>query len=226
MNASEAQQMSEASNQTGLPIIEAFHYRFHPAFFRMLEILKADAIGDIQYMQAVFVAPVPYRSGEVRHTLAIGGGSLMDMGCYPVHWSRMVMGGEPDVSRAECFADQPGIDITTKAELIFKNGAIAAIECSMDGKRPFQAELTIWGEKGKLHFDNPLSPHSGHLITVESEDYNEAEIVDGRRTYDYQLEHILNVMRGIVEPIGGGNDSISNMRVIDKIYKHAGLPVR
>lgn len=226
MNAMEARQMVAAAKETGLPLIEAFHYRFHPAFKRILEILQSGELGKVVRMEAVFVAPVPFREGEVRHTLSIGGGSLMDMGCYPVHWSRMVMGSEPKVIKSDCFTDQPNIDVTTKADLAFKNGATAVIECSMDTNRPFQSELKIWCKKGRLHFDNPLLPHSGHLITIERDGVIKTEVLDGRKTYDYQLEHMLGIMKGGVELITGGNDAISNMEVIDNIYKHAGLPVR
>jgi predicted dehydrogenase len=226
MNASEAIKMADAAIRTGLPLVEAFHYRFHPAFQRALEIIQAGEIGDITKMHAIFVAPVPYREGEVRHTLAIGGGSLMDMGCYPIHWSRMIMGEEPTVSEAKCITHQLNVDTTTTATLMFSHGRTSHIECSMDASREFQAELTVYGTKGELHFHNPLSPHNGHLITIKSGGSERTETVDGQSTYELQLAHMIDVITKKTTPMCGGNDAIANMKTIDAIYIAAGLTTR
>jgi predicted dehydrogenase len=116
--------------------------------------------------------------------------------------------------------------MTTKAELKFKNGAISSIECSMDDKKPFQAELSVWGTKGKIHFENPLAPHDGHLITFEKNGQVQTEQVKGRSTYDLQLEYAIDVTQGKVSAYDTLRDSVSNMAVIDAIYRKANLPPR
>ena len=101
MNADEAAQMVEASENAPGVLIEAFHYRYHPAFRRLLDILAEGSIGCIQRLSAFFNVTIPHRPGELRHTLELGGGALMDLGCYPLHWVRTVVGEEPDVVSAE-----------------------------------------------------------------------------------------------------------------------------
>lgn len=226
MNSIEAQKMSDAAIRTNIPLIEAFHYRFHPAFKRLLDIIQTGEIGKIIEMNAIFVAPVPFKEGEVRHTLSIGGGSLMDMGCYPVHWSRMVMGEEPIVISAKCITHQENVDTTTTAKLAFSDGRFSFIECSMDANKEFQAEFTILGAQGEIHFQNPLAPHNGHSITVKSHNTERKEVIDGKSTYDLQLAHIIDVIKNNATPIGGYDDAVSNMSVIDKIYIKAGLTPR
>lgn len=226
MNAMDAQKMADASNKADIPLIEAFHYRYHPAFVRMLDIIKSGQIGKVHKINACFVAPVPFEEGEVRHTLSIGGGSLMDMGCYPIHWCRMIAESEPEVVGANCFTQSANIDISTTAELSFNNGITASIECSMDANRKFEAWISVFGENGKIYFENPLGPHNGHFITTEQNGIKRTETVAGRRSYDYQLEHVIDIMKGNVKAIGGGSDSVANMVVVDSIYRAAGLTPR
>lgn len=226
MNAAEAATIAEASDRTGLACIEAFHYRFHPAFARFLNIIEQGEIGDILRLHANFSTPIPFKTGEIRHILTMGGGALMDLGCYPIHWVRMVMGHEPSVRSATCATGQPHIDITTTAELAFEDGVSASIECSMAINQSFTAELTVWGTKGRVHFDNPLSPHTGHLISTTINGKIRAERVPAGSTYDHQLEHALAVANVEAPAIGGGDDAVANMAVIDGIYRSAGLNPR
>jgi predicted dehydrogenase len=226
MNAKEAQRMLDASIRTGIPIIEAFHYQYHPAFSRLLEILRSGEIGEIRGTNAIFVAPVPYREGEVRHTLEIGGGTLMDMGCYPIHWSRMIMGKEPMVKSADAWCERSNVDTTTKAELLFDDDVLSTIECSMDSQKPFQAELSVFGTKGRIHFENPLAPQNGHLLTIEKEGMVRTEKVAGGTTYDLQLAYTIDVMKGEAAIVRNSRDSVANMTIIDEIYRKASLPLR
>lgn len=116
--------------------------------------------------------------------------------------------------------------ITTSAKLLFNNGVKATIKCSMDANKPFQAELMIKGSTGDIHMENPLSPHKGHVITTNIGKISTSEKIDGRITYDHQLAHVLDVMRGLTKPYLGGKDAVANMAVIDNIYHAAGLPPR
>lgn len=226
MNAAEAAQMLQAAQETGGLLIEAFHYRHHPAFQRCLEKVRSGEIGRVKSLHAIFVAPVPYRLGEVRHTLSIGGGALMDMGCYPIHWVRTLMGQEPSVSSAHVIQSQPDIDLTTKAELSFDGGVTASIECSMDDSRRFEAALTITGEAGEIHMHNPLAPHAGHEIRTRIDGVETVETCVGATTYDLQLTHVLAVMRQQEEAFLGGKDAVANMHVIDQVYRAAGMRPR
>ena len=223
MNADEAEQMVAAATRSKGPLIEGFHYRHHPAFRHALAAVKDSAIGSIERFEAVFVAPVPYNPGDIRHTLALGGGALMDMGCYPVHWARQFLAGPPVVLNANSQCEIENIDITTIAELEFQGGVIASIECSMDANRSFGSSLTIWGSRGKLHFDNPLAPQNGHTIMIDGRSGRKTVTVAGQSTYDLQLDYTLRLMRGETTPISGGGDMLANMTAIDQIYEKAGL---
>jgi len=195
MNAQEAQQMVDASIKYDRPLIEGFHYRYHPAFVRYLEIIRSGTIGNVKSIDAAFDVAIPYREGELRHVPELGGGALMDLGCYPVHWVRTIMGAEPVSVTASCETERPGIDISTSADVTFANGVLTKIGTSMADGMPFRAEITVIGSAGTAHMEN----------------------------LDHQLDHVMAVLSGDTLPITAGEDAVANMKLIDAIYRSAGL---
>ena len=225
MNTAEATRMVDAAHRTGKPLIEAFHYRFHPAFLRVLEIVRSGELGAIKTMDAVFNVSIPYREGELRHTLNLGGGALMDLGCYSIHMIRTLADAEPDVLSASAHCDRPGVDISTKAHLGFSSGASANVECSMaDGERKIWLEVVC--TDGCVSLLNPVHPHRGHEITIRQGGDVRTETAEGNVTYEHQLDHVMDVLSGRVLPLTGGADAIGNMAPIDAIYEAAGLSPR
>jgi glycerol kinase len=130
-NAQHAAEMVAAARASGRHLIEAFHYRFHPLFESALTSLRAGAIGKIRHIEAVFNANLPDTPGELRYIEALGGGALMDLGCYCMHWIRTVAGDEPTIVSARARCGAPGVDLETEAELAFTSGPTATLKCSM-----------------------------------------------------------------------------------------------
>ena len=226
MNALEAQKMVDAANASPGVLIEAFHYRFHPLFARVLEIVRSGKLGRLRQLSSLFEVAIPYSLGELRHTLEVGGGALMDLGCYPVHWVRTVMGTEPRVVSAKAVEEREGVDTSMQATLDFE-GIPAEIHCSMAEDVPeFKANLIIEGEKGRLTVINPLSPHGFHELILDIDGETDSLTVDGNATYWHQLAHVTDVLERRAEPITGGEDAVANMRAIDAIYRAAGMQPR
>ncbi len=219
MDASEAEEMVGAADRTGNVLIEAFHYRFHPLFARVLEIVNAGTIGEVQRADARFNVPIPYSTGEIRYNKRIGGGALMDLGCYSVHWVRSVVDEEPTVLSAAADRHETGVDVTTRAELAFPGGVKSRIDASMSEDLPegLDAVLEVSGDAGTLTVVNPLSPHGGHELILTTESGTESSEVDGETTYHHQLAHVLEVIENGAAPVTGGADAVANMRILDAI---------
>src|SRR3954470_3006141 len=130
-NAQDAAQMVAAARASGKLLFEGFHYRFHPLFVQALGALHAGAIGRIQHIDAVFNATLPDTPGQLRYIEDLGGGALMDLGCYCLHWIRTVANDEPTVVRASATCSPPGVDVELEAELAFTSGPTASLRCSM-----------------------------------------------------------------------------------------------
>jgi len=225
MNSAQAKRMVMAANASQRVLVEAFHYRFHPFFQRVLELITNDVIGDIRHIEAQFDARIPYSPSEFRHDPVLGGGALMDLGCYPVHWVRTLMGSEPRVEQAECVRSEAGVDIATRASLCFPGGVTAGISTTMDEGAAEQhyAHVVIEGEKGRLTLENPIAPHNGNKIIVESNGSSHCENIAGESTYLYQLSQFIAAVDGREAPITGGEDAINNMQLIDNIFSAAGF---
>ncbi len=224
MNAAEAERMVDVAEQTGRFLIEAFHYRFHPFFERVLDVLRSGEIGAIKRIESRFNVAIAANPGELRYDRELGGGAFMDLGCYPVHWTRTITNAEPTVLSAEADWHESGVDVAMRAELEFPGGIRASLESSMSealpGKR--DAVLTVFGARGVLTAENPVAPHDGHELRVETADGRRVETVDGGTTYFHQLRHVVSVIAGDARPITGGSDAINTMRVLDEVYRKAG----
>jgi predicted dehydrogenase len=220
MNAAGARIMTAAAEEAGLPLIEAFHNRFHRVMRRAVEIVASGELGKLIEAETVFDVEIPYSPGELRWIPAQGGGALMDLGCYCVHALRTIAGGEPTVAAAQCTIVR-GVDETTTAELQFPNGLRAKLHTSM--KSPvFTAPLRIKGEKGTMEISNFLAPQIGCRFTVEIDGKRREEPTEGLSTYAAQLAHVGDVMLRGAKPLTGGADAVANMACIDSIYAAAG----
>jgi predicted dehydrogenase len=226
LSAAEASSMVKAAVDADRVLMEAFHYRYHPLFKRVLEIVTSGVLGSLQSLDASFVVPVPDRS-NFRWQPGLGNGAMMDLGCYPLHWVRTVTGEEPVVRRAHAEADAQGTDAAMTAELEFADGVPARIHCDMRNDVRFHAELSVNGRDGRLRVQNPLAPHLGHLLTLDKPAGTTTETVAGQTTYAHQLESFRAACTGKAGACPtSGHDSIANMRAIDAIYTAAGLPPR
>ena len=139
---------------------------------------------------------------------------------------RHAAGAEPEVMRAEARTGPANVDVFMSAELRFPGDIPATVDCAMEAAQRFSAGLRVRGERGELRVRNPLSPHFGHELRIETADGTSAETLEGDTTYLCQLRAFVDhVLRGTPVPTGPA-DAIANMRTIDAIYTAAGLPRR
>ena len=225
MNAAEAQAMVDTAARTGKVLVEAYHYRFHPLFARVLAVIDSGAIGAVRGITAHFNVRIPPEPGEIRYDPALGGGAMMDLGCYCVHAARSVMGTEPEVLSAAAELHASGVDVGMQALLEFPGGVRADVRASMARglDEGLDAKLEIAGERGVLMVVNPVAPQMGHELVIETAGGATRETVAGETTFTHQLRHVIGVLQGTVEPLTGGSDAVATMRVLDAIYRAAGM---
>mgnify|MGYP003653086995 FL=1 len=226
MNAEQAARMTDTARRTDRVLIEAFHYRFHPAFQRVFDIVRSGRLGTLRRIDAAFDVTIPYRPGELRHTLELGGGALMDLGCYPVHWVRTLVGAEPEIVWATAECERPGVDTRMAAELRFPGGETGSIHTTMAPDTKFNAWIQVEGSDGHLEIKNPIHPHMGHAIATTLGGMSRTATAHGQTTYDHQLAHVMDVLAGRSYALTGGKDAVGNMAAIDAIYRAAGLSPR
>jgi xylose dehydrogenase (NAD/NADP) len=189
LNAQEAEEMASAAESAGKHLMEAFMYRFHPRTRDFVEALR-----DPMYVQASFGFTLRDKA-NYRLRADLGGGALLDVGCYVVSVARWILGEPSQVLARARLADD--IDMTTGALLQFAGNQIAAAWASFES--PEVQELTVVAREGVLHLDRPFSFRDEidpYQLMVESFG---ASILDGTPV--------------AIPP----SESIANMKVLDRI---------
>jgi predicted dehydrogenase len=224
-NAKEAEAVAAVATRTGLVVMEAFHYRYHPLAKRMREIVDSGELGEIRRVETALCFPLP-KFSDIRYQYDLAGGATMDVGTYTVHMARLLGREEPEVVSAIAKRRGPDIDRAMRAELKFPGGHTGRITCSMWSTWLIQTYARVIGERGELHVINPTSPQLWHRMRVKTGGSARSEKFSRKPTYEYQLEAFCAaVLRG--EPtLTPPPDSIANMRVLDAIYVAAGMKPR
>ncbi len=224
-NAAEAVKMAEAAAATGLVLMEAFHYRYHPLTLRLLEILHSGEIGQVRHIATAMCIP-NYKSWDIRWRYDLAGGALMDVGCYAIHLLRTLAGSEPTLTNAQAWLRTPLVDREIKADFTFAGGVTGHIHCSMWSPTLLHIGARIVGELGEITVRNPFVPQFYHRITTRTAAGVRHESVTRTPTYRYQLEaFVAAVQHGAAFPTNT-DDAVANMQVIDAIYTACGLPLR
>ena len=224
LNAAEAEEMAAVARETGLVLLEAFHYRYHPVFLRALEIIDSGALGQVQRIDGRFGIRTPGPS-DIRMHYETGGGATMDVGSYPISWLRHITRQEPEVVSAEARIGNPDVDLWLKAEYRLADGAVATTMGSMT-EQSYVADLDIRGELGRLLVVNPLLPHISHSIELTIDGKTTREKLSQRPTYAYQLDAFIDAVRNGAPMPTDAEDAVKQMRVIDAAYRAAGMRTR
>jgi len=219
VDVAEAEAMVAAAEAAGRPLLEAFHYRFHKVIRRAEAIVAAGELGPLTWAEATFNASIAYDPDEIRWRADQGGGALGDLGSYPAHALRTLVGSTPDVVSADVDM-RHGVDAAATASLRFKDGLEGRLACSMLAER-FEANLTLRGERGTLSIRNFVGPQMGCSFRVTIGEETRAEPTDGPSTYAAQLAHLVAVMEQGATPLTGGADAIANLTLLDAIRAHA-----
>lgn len=229
-NAEEARQMVAVSQQTGLILMEAFHYRHHPLMARIRGLVPK--LGPLRRIETKMCFPLP-RFGDIRYDYALGGGSNMDVGAYTSDMVLQIaaasgdpaLAGTPRVNEASARLLRPNIDRVMKANLRWESGCSGRIVNSLWSLQIPGIRLRVLGERGQLSVSNPVLPHLWHRLDTKIGGKPQHERVSGKSTYYHQL---LEFERRIRNESASPDlqQSIATMELIDAIYTAAGLPLR
>ncbi len=226
-NATEAREVAAAARASGKIVMEAFHWRYHPLAARMLEILRSGEIGTVRRIEVRFCVPM-LLPNDIRWRWDLGGGALMDTGCYAIHILRTLAEAEPAEvvwARARTTSDAR-IDRAMEAEFRFADGREGHIRCSLLSRHLLEASARVEGSLGELRVFNPIAPQFFHRLSVRTARGVRREQVNGEPTYVHQLRAFVAAVREGAPVLTSPEDAVANMDVIDAVYRRAGLPLR
>lgn len=224
-NAAQARSVVDAAAGTGLVIMEAFHYRYHPLAARMREILDGGELGEIRSVDVSVCFPLP-KFSDIRYSYPLAGGALMDAGCYAVHCLRLLGDGTPEVVAARAKRRGPDIDRAMTADLRFPGGATGRVTASMLSGRVLDIGARVVGEQGELKVLNFLAPQVYHRLTVKTRSGTRRERLRGESTYSYQVRAFADAVSRGGPVLTPAEDAVPTMSLIDDIYRAAGMRPR
>ncbi|HMD24806.1 MAG TPA: Gfo/Idh/MocA family oxidoreductase [Streptosporangiaceae bacterium] len=227
-NAAEAARVADAAAASGLVVMEAMHYRYHPLIRRLSEL--PGELGPVRHIQCwtSFVISDP---GDIRYDYALGGGALMDGGCYAIDCLRLLGPGEPSVTAA--VADPLSLsgesssgavaDRAMAVRLAFPGGATGWFESAFTLDGEFRADVHVSCEHGTVWVQDFIRAHLGHLVAVRNGSVLADERGAGDTTYAEQLRAFAGAVgTGATVPTSAAH-AVTTMRLIDDAYRAAGL---
>ena len=228
-NADEALEVAAAARASGLVVMEAFHYRYHPLAQRMREVVGGAAapgeIGPLRYLEASLCFPLP-RFSDIRYSYELAGGATMDAGCYAINCLRMLGPGEPEVVAARAKLQSPNVDRAMSASFRFAGGVLGRMTTSLWSGQLLRLDAKAVGDRGVMRVLNYLAPQRYNRLTVVADGYRRSEHVRGESSYTHQLRAFAAAVLHGDPVLSTPEDAVANMSVIDEVYRAAGLPPR
>lgn len=222
LNAAEAEEMVAAFREAGRVLAETFQWRHHPQAAAVKELIEDGTIGDVRLIDAGFSFLIA-RQDDIRLDPDLGGGSLYDVGCYPVSLARFMLDAEPLAVTAQAHWTDRGVDDRMVATLEFPDGVLAQINCGFS--LPLRRYYEVVGPFGSLLVNrayNPVGDRASEIVHF-GEDRMMIETIrlEAANSYTLMVEDFNRAVRGEAAPRFPADDAVKNMRVIDALYRSA-----
>jgi D-xylose 1-dehydrogenase (NADP+, D-xylono-1,5-lactone-forming) len=196
---------------------EAFVFPFHPQTALLAELCGPDGpIGGLREISSEFHFRVG-RADNIRWNAALGGGALLDVGCYPIRLARLLFGGEPTTAAASAVPAESGVDAEFAAVTMFPGDRRLVFSVGM---RRFPSTFTrLVGDEGELRVSNPYHPTEHDTVELWRDGRRERTWqADPARAFQHAVEHVGAVLAGTAKPQHlAAADALGNARALDLV---------
>lgn len=218
LSVEEVEAMAAAGRAAGVVIAEAFMYRHHPQTLKVKEMVDAGLVGDVRLVRGSFTFNIADPK-DVRLDPALGGGSIWDVGCYPISYARLILGKEPIRAFGWQWTGSTGVDEAFSGQLLFHGDIFAQFDCGF--RSPYRAHMEIVGTGGSILVPDPFKPGEGGKVQLTQ--------VEGSRWVDMPPEALyLGEVEDMADAILTGKaprvtleDSRGNVAAIQALLKSA-----
>jgi xylose dehydrogenase (NAD/NADP) len=181
----EVDSMIAASKETGRVLAEAFMYRHHPQTLKVKEIVDSGQLGKIHVIKGEFSFHLD-RPDDYRNFKEMGGGSLWDVGCYPISYTRLLVGQEPSEVFGWQVLGPGGSDSAFVGQMRFENGILAQFDSSF--VTPYRVRMEVIGSDATLIVPQPFNPGPKTEIQIRRGDKLETMQIKGEMPYLGEVE--------------------------------------
>ncbi|NDI33632.1 Gfo/Idh/MocA family oxidoreductase [Chengkuizengella sediminis] len=222
LNENEASEMIEACEKAKVSLAEAFMYRYHPRYKQLKEIIKSGEIGEIRGIHSVFTFNNAEDMENVRYKQHMGGGSLYDVGCYPISAARFIVENEPEAVTTHAFfsSQHDQVDMMASGLIEFPNQISLTFDCGMWAE--FRNSIEIVGSDGKIEVPSAFITMDGknYLTVTKQGDSKVIEVPDVNQ-YTLQVDHFAqSVFQNQPLPFPS-KDAYYNMKVVSACIESA-----
>jgi xylose dehydrogenase (NAD/NADP) len=226
-SAKEALEMASVSEDSGRYLMEAFMYRFHPRSRHIKQLVAEGRIGTPSLVRSAFC----YRMRETdwaseknaRLKPEMGGGALLDVGCYSVSVARWFLGAEPTQVQAQAVYHPGGVDVHVVGTLGFADTGLATLEASFISA--LQQTYSIAGADGVIELPHnafvPWEDDTAFLLRGQDDEEGQQQVIPGADEYQLMVEHFADVVLGNTDLMFSLGDSIANMQALDALAQAA-----
>lgn len=224
LNSAQVNEMVELATRRKVFLMEAFWTKFIPQYETVKSMIDRGDIGEIKLIQADFGFRAPSPLAQRLYDPELGGGSLLDIGIYPVFFALSLL-GKPVQLNAIMTSYPSGVDEQIVVNMKFANGALAVLWSTFAADTA--TEAMIAGTTGRIHMRNRFHNPMGHIEYVKGKDEVHPVSVKKEEGFGYQFEarHVGECLRkGLTQsPVFSLQDSVLLMDTLDRIRKSAGI---
>ena len=225
----ECREMIEAADANGVILMEAFAYLHSPLMKTIKAELDAGTIGDILYMDSVFLTS-SYDMSNIRMRRETCGGSLYDLGCYNTTQILWMLGQEPEEIKASADFSEEKVDMFTQAFMKFQDGKRASMRCGMvlqnsavlAGEYHRLDGLVVFGTKGSLTCGAQFNEDGELSYTICTGGVSETRKVSVPQNYRLEVEQLGRCITDGETPYVSHEFTLKNARIMDRILKEIG----
>jgi D-xylose 1-dehydrogenase (NADP+, D-xylono-1,5-lactone-forming) len=218
LTLAELDAMSQAAQETGNILAEAFMYRHHAQTLKVKEIVDSGGLGKIQLIKGAFTFTIQGKE-DIRNFKNMGGGSIWDVGCYPISYARTIVGAEPVEVFGWQVTGQSGSDESFIGQMKFKDGIHMQFDCGF--KSPHRSYIEIVGINATLNIPAPFKPGLKNEIYLKHNDKIQTIKVAGGELYLGEVEDMCDAILHGKAPRVSLDDSRKNTVVILALLQSA-----
>ena len=219
LNAAHAGEVLTAARQKGVFAMEAVWMRANPLILKAHEIVTRGVIGDVVAIQADFSIEVAFDPTHRLYDLANGGGALLDLGIYPIHFALLFL-GHPDLQQVLGALSPTGSDAVAALQWGYRSGAVAQLRCATTAWAPGRA--TVIGTTGSMSVE-PWFVNPERLVVTTSE--GESRVEGEGTAYGPQVQEVERCLRaGLLEsPLAPHAETIAALELVDRARADLGV---
>jgi xylose dehydrogenase (NAD/NADP) len=224
MSTKEVDAIRAAVERSGVVVAEAFMYRHHPQTQQVKLLVDEGQIGRLQLIRGSFTFQIE-NEGDIRLVSKLGGGSIWDVGCYPISYANFLVGERPESVFGWQTCNQDGVDLQFVGQIRYPNGVMAQFDSSF--QTPERTQMEIVGNQGSLLIPNPFKPGWSNLIHLTSDGETKEISVPGEELYSGEVEDMADAILFGRKPRISLDDSRGNVATIQALLESAsvGKPV-